>query len=77
MGHNIKQGNSVTRDLPPTGSEANTTICFFIYIGYRFPLSLYTIFIFLFPEFIFSGNVGNSIKCKNNITASFLENVLP
>ena len=23
---NMKQGNSVTRDLPPTGSEANTTI---------------------------------------------------
>ena len=23
-----KQGNSVTRDLPPTGSEANTTISF-------------------------------------------------
>ena len=26
-----KQGNSVTRDLPPTGSEANTTI-FVLYI---------------------------------------------
>ena len=38
----MKQGNSVTRDLPPTGSEANTTILF-IYIGYRFPLSLSTI----------------------------------
>ena len=25
MGHNIEQGNSVARDLPPTGSEANTT----------------------------------------------------
>ena len=24
----VKQGNSVTRDLPPTGSEANTTILF-------------------------------------------------
>ena len=23
---NLKQGNSVARDLPPTGSEANTTI---------------------------------------------------
>ena len=39
----IKQGNSVTRDLPPTGSEANTTIFLYIYIGYRFPLSLSTI----------------------------------
>ena len=40
----IKQGNSVARNLPPTGSEANTTICFFyIYIAYRFPLSLSTI----------------------------------
>ena len=47
-----KQGNSVARDLPPTGSEANTTI--FV--------------CFLFPEFIFSGNAGNSIKCKKNIT---------
>ena len=37
-----KQGNSVTRDLPPTGLEANTTIIY-IYIGYRFPMSLYTI----------------------------------
>ena len=27
-----KQGNSVARDLPPTGSEANTTIVVFIYI---------------------------------------------
>ena len=36
----IKQGNSVARDLPPTGSEANTTIVYiYIYIGYRFPLS--------------------------------------
>ena len=34
---------SVARDLPPTGSEANTTICFYIYIGYRFSLSLSTI----------------------------------
>ena len=58
-----------------TGSEANTTICFFIYIGYRFPLSLSTIvflnkkiFSFLFPEFIFSRNVGDSIRCKQNIT---------
>ena len=46
-----KQGNSVARDLPPTGSEANTTIPpppIFVsqkseqgnggYIGYRFPL---------------------------------------
>ena len=40
----VQQGNSVAQDLPPTGSEANTTICFFyIYIGYRFPLSLSTI----------------------------------
>ena len=31
MVHNIKQGNSVARDLPPTGSEANTTI-FVLYI---------------------------------------------
>ena len=23
----VKQGNSVARDLPSTGSEANTTIC--------------------------------------------------
>ena len=39
----VKQGNSVARDLPPTGSEANTTI-FYIHvcIGYRFPLSLST-----------------------------------
>ena len=36
-----KQGNSVARDLPRTGSEANTTI--FVYIGFRFPLSLSTI----------------------------------
>ena len=28
---NLKQGNSVARDLPPTGSEANTTI-FVLYI---------------------------------------------
>ena len=47
----------------------------YIYIGYRFPLSLSTIvflkknFCFLFPELFFSGNVGNSIKCKENITA--------
>ena len=27
----IKQGNSVARDLPPTGSEANTTNNFFFY----------------------------------------------
>ena len=47
-----KQGNSVARDLPPTGSEANTTI--FV--------------CFLFPDFLFSGNAGNSIKCKKNIT---------
>ena len=46
---------------------------FYIYIGYRFPLSLSTIvflknkFCFLFPELFFSGNVGNSIKCKKNI----------
>ena len=66
-----KQGNSVARDLPPTGSEANTTICLFIHIGYRFPLSLSTIvflnkkiFCFLFPEFIFSRNVGNSINAR-------------
>ena len=71
----LRQGNSVARDLPPTGSEANTTILFFIYIGYRFPLSLSTIvflskkiFCFLFPEFILFRNVGNSIKCKKNIT---------
>ena len=25
MGYNVKRGNSVTGDLPPTGSEANTT----------------------------------------------------
>ena len=69
----LQQGNSVAQDLP--GSEANTTNLFFIYIGYRFPLSLSTIvflnkkiFCFLFPEFIFSRNVGNSIKCKKNIT---------
>ena len=32
MGENIdEQGNSVARDLPPTGSEANTTI-FVLYI---------------------------------------------
>ena len=57
----IQQGNSVARDLPPTGSEANTTIVVFsIYIGYRFPLSLSTIdfqnkniFSFLFPELFF------------------------
>ena len=43
----VQQGNSVARDLPPTGSEANTTICFFyIYIGYRFPLSLYLLLFF-------------------------------
>ena len=28
----FKQGNSVARDLPPTGSEANTTIFVNIYI---------------------------------------------
>ena len=29
----VEQGNSVARDLPPTGSEANTTICYiYIYI---------------------------------------------
>ena len=39
-----KQGNSVARDLPRTGSETNTTIfVIYIYIGYRFPLSLSTI----------------------------------
>ena len=32
MVHNIQQGNSVARDLPPTGSEANTTIVVFLYI---------------------------------------------
>ena len=31
MGPNVKQGNSVARDLPRTGSETNTTI-FVIYI---------------------------------------------
>ena len=28
----VQQGNSVARDLPPTGSEANTTIVVFLYI---------------------------------------------
>ena len=28
----LQQGNSVARDLPPTGSEANTTIVVFLYI---------------------------------------------
>ena len=41
-----KQGNSVARDLPRTGSKTNTTI-FVIYIYildiYRFPLSISTI----------------------------------
>ena len=27
-----EQGNSVAQDLPPTGSEANTTIIIYIYI---------------------------------------------
>ena len=27
----IKQSNTVARDLPPTGSEANTTIFLYIY----------------------------------------------
>ena len=67
-------GNIGKLDLPPTGSEANTTILFFIYIiyiGYGFPLSLSTIvflskkiFSFLFPELIFSRNVGNSINTR-------------
>ena len=26
MGHNVKQGNSVTRDLPPTGSGYFNTL---------------------------------------------------
>ena len=40
----FKQGNSVARDLPQTGSETNTTIfVIYIHIGYRFPLSLSTI----------------------------------
>ena len=30
--HEEQQGNSVARDLPPTGSEANTTIVVFLYI---------------------------------------------
>ena len=38
------KGNSVARDLPRTGSETNTTIfVIYIYIGYRFPMSLSTI----------------------------------
>ena len=41
----VEQGNSVARDLPPTGSEANTTILQVNrgYNGYRFQLSLSTI----------------------------------
>ena len=38
----IKQGNSVARDLARTNSETNTTIVC-ICIGYRFPLSRSTI----------------------------------
>ena len=68
-----KQGNSVTRDLPPTGSEANTILFVYIYIGYRFPLSLSTgtivflnkkIILFFIPRIIFSRNVGNSINAR-------------
>ena len=40
----VEQGNSVTRDLPSTGSEASTTILF-IHIGYRFQMSLSTIWL--------------------------------
>ena len=56
-----EQGNSVARDLPRTGSETNTTIfVIYRYIGYRFPLSLSTIwgnhlpvnFMFKFPTWI-------------------------
>ena len=58
--NNRKQGNSVARDLLPTGSEANTTI-FVLYILDIFPLSLSTIwgnhlpvnFVLKFPTCIY------------------------
>ena len=54
---NKKQGNSVVRDLPTTGSEANTTICLYIcilHIDSHYPYLLLffvnkEIFCFLFP----------------------------
>ena len=64
----LRQGNSVARDLPPTGSEANTTI-YFLYIFDIDSHCSYIYYCFLFPEFIFSVNVGKSIKCKKNITS--------
>ena len=69
-----KQGNSVARDLPPTGSEANTTIVVFLYIldiDSHCPYLLLffkTKIYFVIPRIIFSRDVGNSIKCKKNIT---------
>ena len=72
-----KQGNSVARDLPPTGSEANTTIVVFLYIldidSHCPYLMIYYCFskqkyiLFFIPRINFSRDVGNSIKCKTNI----------
>ena len=62
-----QQGNSVARDLPPTGSEANTTIIVvFLYIldiDSHCP-SKQKYILFFIPRIIFSRDVGNSIKCK-------------
>ena len=72
-----EQGNSVARDLPPTGSEAiNTTIVVFLYIldiDSHCPYIYYCFskqknILFFIPRIIFSRDVGNSIKCKKNIT---------
>ena len=64
-----RQGNSVTRDLPPTGSEANTTIYIYLLdIDSHCPIyycfSKQKNILFFIPRIFFSRNVGNSIKCK-------------
>ena len=72
--HNISfliQGNSVARDLPRTGSETNTTIfVIYIYIGYRFPLSLSTIWGNHLP-------VNFMLKFPTCILSTILRNHLP
>ena len=72
-----KSSNKATRSPEISRQQVQKlTPQFFLFIGYRFPLSLSTIvfskqkniFVFYSQNFFFSRNVGNSIKCKTNIT---------